>query len=138
MAERRLCTFRLADLRIGIDVGRVQEVLADPHVTPVPLAGAAVAGLLNLRGQILTVIDGRARLGLPPRRGPGERHVILQAGGENVSFVVDADDEVVDIDGDAIEEMPTTVSESIRGCALGTYRMERDLVVLLDIDLVLA
>lgn len=116
----------------------MQEVLADPHVTPVPLAGSAIAGLLNLRGQILTVVDGRARLGLPPRDAPGGTHVILHGKGATVSMVVDADDEVVDIDSDALEEVPTTVSETIRACAVGAHELEHDLLIVLDVDLVLA
>ena len=138
MAERQLCTFRIGELLVGIDVGRVQEVLADPEVTPVPLAGATVAGLLNLRGQILTVVDGRARLGLELGDVPGRTHVILHEKGETVSLVVDADDEVVEIDDGALEEVPTTVSETIRACALGAHELDGDLLVVLDVDAVLA
>lgn len=137
MAEQQLCTFRIGALRVGIDVGRVQEVLADPDVTPVPLAGSAIAGLLNLRGQILTVVDGRVRLGLPPRESPGRTHVILHEGAETVSLVVDADDEVVEIEHDGLEDVPTTVPEAIRACALGAYKLEHDLLIVLDVDLVL-
>lgn len=137
MAERQLCTFRLAGLRVGIDIGRVQEVLADPEVTPVPLAPLAIAGLLNLRGQIVTVIDGRSRLGLPPDDNVVGTHVILRNGGEIVSLVVDSDDEVVDIDSDQLEEVPTTVSETIRSCVSAAYMLD-DLLLVLDVDLVLA
>lgn len=137
MAEAQLCTFRLAGLHVGIDIGSVQEVLADPDVTPVPFAPRAVAGLLNLRGQILTVVDGRARLELPTREAGGATHVILHHGSEIVTLVVDTDDEVVDIETDEIEDVPTTVSEIIRGCAIGAYKLDDDLLLVLDIDQVL-
>lgn len=138
MAERQLCTFRIGDLRVGIDVDRVQEVVADPAVTPVPLTDPAVAGLLNLRGQILTVIDGRARLGLDADGERGRTHVILHGKGEAVSLVVDADDEVVEIDEGALEEVPTTVSDAIRACAVGSHDLDGELLVVLDVDVVLA
>ena len=69
-ARRRFCTFNLNQLWFGIPVERVQEVIASPAVTPVPLAPRAVAGLINLRGQIVTVIDPRRRLGCENRQPP--------------------------------------------------------------------
>jgi purine-binding chemotaxis protein CheW len=60
----RLCTFYLDELWFGLGVASVQEVLPAPAITPVPLAPRAVAGLVNLRGQIVTAIDLRRRLGL--------------------------------------------------------------------------
>ena len=138
MPERQLCTFRLAGLHVGIDIGRVQEVLTDPDVRPVPLASAAVVGLINLRGQILTVVDGRARLGLPPRESAGETHVILHEGGEAVSLVVDRDDEVIEIDPADLEAVPSTVNETIRAFTTGAYKLDDDLLLVLDVDLVLA
>ena len=68
-ATRRFCTFNLDRLWFGIPVERVQEVIASPAVTPVPLAPRAVTGLINLRGQIVTVIDLRRRLGFEERPG---------------------------------------------------------------------
>ena len=138
MAERQLCTFRIGDLNVGIDVERVQEVVAGPSVTAVPLAAHAIAGLINLRGQVLTVVDGRARLGLAPGDGGGRTHVILRADGEAVSLVVDADDEVVEIDEDAMEPVPTTVSEAIRACAVGAHERGDEMLIVLDVDAVVA
>jgi len=65
-AERRFCAFRLDRLWFGIAVERVQEVISPPAITPVPLAPLAVAGLVNLRGQIVTVIDLAAVIGGEP------------------------------------------------------------------------
>ena len=66
----RICTFHVADQLFGISVHVVQEVLVAQTVTPVPLAPPAVQGVVNLRGQIVTVIDLRCRLELPPEQ-PG-------------------------------------------------------------------
>ena len=136
MADLQLCTFRLAELLVGIDVHLVREVLADPDVTPVPLAPPGIAGLLNLRGQILTVVDGRARLGFATDASAGRTHVIVDDGGELMSMVVDRDDDVIDIDDDDLEEVPTTVGESIRTCATGAYKLDGELLVVLDVDAV--
>lgn len=138
MADRRLCTFRLAGLRIGIDIDRIREVLADPEVTPVPLAPPSVTGLLNLRGQILTVVDARTRLSLPSVETDRAAHVIVEHGDEVVSLVVDDEDEVIDVDEDDLEPVPTTVSEAIRRCASGSYQLSPGLLVVLDVDILLA
>ena len=138
MADRRVCTFRLADLHVGIDIGRVREVLAAPEVTPVPLAAPAVTGLINLRGQILTVVDARARLSLPPGDGDRSTHVIVEHAGEAVSVVVDVDDEVVDVTAEDVEPVPTTVGEPIRRCAIGSYQLSPGLLIVLDVDILLA
>jgi purine-binding chemotaxis protein CheW len=138
MADRRVCTFRLADLHVGIDIDRVREVLAAPAVTPVPLAPPAVSGLINLRGQILTVVDARARLSLPPASADRSTHVIVELAGEVVSVVVDTEDEVVDVVNDGLEPVPTTVGESIRRCASGSYQRSSGLLVVLDVDILLA
>lgn len=139
MAERRICTFELAGLRVGFDIGRVREVLTAPEVTPVPLAPPAVAGLINLRGRILTVVDARTQLSLAPTGDePSATHVIVDHAGEAVSIVVDADGEVLDIDQAGIEPVPTTVSDSIRRCASGSYQLPAGLLVVLDVDVLLA
>ncbi|MEO8695785.1 MAG: chemotaxis protein CheW, partial [Acidimicrobiales bacterium] len=63
MSQRRFCTFYADGLLLGIAIERVEEVLRDQTITPVPLADPAIAGLINLRGQIVTAIDARRRLG---------------------------------------------------------------------------
>lgn len=138
MGERRICTFALAGLRIGFGIEHVREVLAAPDVTPVPLAPPAVVGLMNLRGRILTVVDARTRLGLPAGDHVRPTHVIVEHAGEVVSVVVDADDEVIDVDDAALGPVPTTVSEPIRLCATGAYQLSPGLLVVLDVDSLLA
>ena len=91
-----------------------------------------------MTGQILTVVDGRARLGLPAREtNAGGTHVILRHGTEIVSLVVDSDEEVVDIEEDALEDVPTTVSDAIRSCSIGAHRLPEELLLVLDVDLAL-
>jgi purine-binding chemotaxis protein CheW len=98
-----------------------------------------VAGLLNLRGQILTVIDARARLALSPR-APGARcaHAILRTEDEAVSFLVDRAGDVVEIEGDAVDGVPTTIPPAIAEVLTGVFPLEAELLLLLDVDVALS
>src|SRR5690349_9788083 len=96
--SRQLATFTLDGHSFGIAVEQVQEVLRSQSRTRVPLAPPAVAGLVNLRGQVLTAIDLRTQLGLPPREGAEPMVVVVRVGGEPISLLVDAIGDVVDVD----------------------------------------
>src|SRR6266849_6579396 len=84
------CTFTVAGRFFGIDVLNVQEVLRFQEVTPVPLAPGVIEGLINLRGQIVTAIDMRRRLGLPPRE-PGvlPMNIVVRTQDNSASLQVD-------------------------------------------------
>jgi purine-binding chemotaxis protein CheW len=127
------CTFRVGGLLVGVDVERVQEILHDPELTPVPLAHDSVVGLLNLRGQIVTAIDARRRLGLDSRN-PEERtaHVIVRCRSEAVSLVVDVEDEVVEVE--APHDVPETFSSDIRQLVTGVHELDSRLLLVLDAD----
>lgn len=129
------CTFRVDGLLVGVDVDRVQEVLHEPEVTPVPLAHESVAGLLNLRGQIVTAIDARRRLGLS-ERNPEERvaHVILRCQSEAVSLIVDVEDEVVDVNHEAADDVPETLGGAVRDLLTGIHQLDKGLLLVLDAD----
>jgi purine-binding chemotaxis protein CheW len=129
------CSFRVGGLLVGVEVERVQEVLHDPEVTPVPLAHESVLGLLNLRGQIVTAIDARRRLGLS-ERGAKEAtaHVIVRGQAEAVSLVVDIEAEVVDVNAEAVDEVPETLSSAIRDLLTGIHQLDTGLLLLLDAD----
>lgn len=127
-----LATFQVGGLLLGLDVSAVQEVLADQVVTPVPLAPAGVLGLVNLRGQLVTAVDARHRLGLDPR-GADEPcvHFIIRSDDDVVSLVVDRATEVVDVDEGAYEEVPALVDEAIRTLVTGAYKLEHALLLVL-------
>ena len=135
MSGRRFCTFHVGELLLGVEVDLVQEVLGEEPMTRVPLADPWVSGLLNLRGQIVTAIDARRRLGLPAR-GPGERtaNVVLRTAEGAVSLVVDREGDVVDLPDTEIEPLPENVSPAIRGVVTGTCKVEEGLLLMLDAD----
>jgi len=140
MNPTRYCTFEVGGLLIGIDIDNVQEVLRGQEITSVPLAHPSVLGLVNLRGQIVTAIDARRRLGLPDR-GPedGGTHVIIRSDGEAVSLIVDAEGEVVDVESDAMEHVPETLGSEIRDLLTAIYELdESSLLLVLEADRVLS
>ncbi len=131
----QFCSFRLAHLTFGIEVDRVQEVLRSQALTPVPLAHDVVRGLINLRGQIVTAIDLRRRLNLPERE-PGEEpmNIVVRTSGGELSLLVDAIGDVVDVDEGTFEGPPETLDGVARELITGTYKLDDRLLLVLDTD----
>jgi len=131
----RLATFWAGGLLLGVDVTMVQEVLSAQAITPVPLAPVGVLGLLNLRGQLVTAVDARQRLGLPERPpDSGVVNFIIRTDDEAVSLVADRAGEVIEVDQGAYEEVPELVDESIRTLVTGAYKLDRALLLVLDAE----
>lgn len=131
----QVATFTLAGVHYGIEMLRVQEALRGQSRTPVPLAEPSVAGLINLRGQVVLTIDLRTRLGLEPLAADLEpMMVVVQVGGESISLLVDDIGDVIDVAGRQLEAPPDTISTSLREVLLGVYQLENILLLALDID----
>jgi len=137
MLERRqFCTFCLNGSFFGIELARVQEVLRYQEMTPVPLAPRSVAGLINLRGQIVMALDMRRRLDFPPRE-PGVlpmNVVIRNQEGTPVSFLVDEIGEVLEVDESAHEPTPHTLSAVVRQLTPSAYKLSGCLMLVLDTE----
>ncbi len=130
----QLCTFRVGDLYLGIDVLEVEEVLYQADLTAVPHAAPAVCGLINLRGQIATTIDLRNRLGLEPRDEEARPiHVVVRSAGESISLLVDSIGDVLEVDPAAYEPPPETTTGPARDLILGAYKLEDELLLTLDV-----
>ncbi len=130
-----LVTFALEDVLLGVDVGAVQEVLGEVTVTAVPLAPPAVAGLVNLRGQVLLAVDLRARMGRPPRPADAPMaSVILRTEQGQVCLVVDHIGEVVRTQDDQFEPPPDTLTGAARALVHGAYKLQHRLLLSLDIE----
>ena len=131
----QLVTFRLGGALYGVDVTQVQEVLHQQQRTRVPLAPRTVAGLVNLRGQVVLAVDLRARLALPDRaEGDDPMMVVVRVGGETVSLLVDHVGEVVTVGPATFEEPPDTLPRVMRSLVLGAHKLDHDLLLLLDVD----
>jgi purine-binding chemotaxis protein CheW len=113
-------TFFLADEMLAVPVEAVQEVLLDQPLTPVPLAPSHVAGLLNLRGQVMPAIDLRERLHFPSRaRGARRSFLVLKRDGMLTSVVVDAIGDVLDLPADGWRPPPETLAARHRELVFG-------------------
>lgn len=133
--EEQFCTFRLGGLLFGVEVLCVQEVLLDQRMTRLPLVDSVIKGLINLRGQIVTAIDLRARLGMPPLDEDSKpMNVVVRSGETAYSLIVDEIGDVVDVDPNAFEEPPETLTGQARELILGAYKLEDTLLLVLDTE----
>lgn len=132
---RQYCTFFVAGMHLGLEVLEVQEVLRIQPMTRVPLAPSVVRGLINLRGQIVTALDLRTRLGLPPRAGgKPPMNVVARASDGAVSLLVDEIGDVLEVSADSFERPPPTLQGEARRLIRGVHKLEGGLLLLLDID----
>ena len=132
-------TFVVDGLVLGLPVGRVEEVLRRQSLTRVPLASGAIGGLLNLRGQIVTTIDLRARLGLP-LRAPDACHlnVVIRSSEGVFSLLVDSIGDVVSLDRAAFDLVPENVPAHFRDLIAGAYKLPDRLLFVLVVDRVVS
>ena len=129
----QLSTFHVGKYLFGVDVSLVQEVVRLQQITPVPLAVPEIAGLINLRGEVLTAIDLRSRLGLPPADGGREPvNVVVRVDDEPVSLLVDEIGGVLEVSQVPFEQTPSTVDERVRGLLLGAYTLPDRLLLALN------
>ncbi len=134
-SSRQLCTFLLGGQLFGVDVTRVQEVFRWQEMTRVPLASRDIRGLINLRGQIVTAIETRRRLGMPEREGSGlPMNVLVRTDDGVVSLLVDEIGDVVEVDESSFEPPPATMAHASRDFVRGVYKLESGLLLLLDTE----
>jgi len=134
--SRQYCTFRLDGHLFGVPVESVQEVLKQQELTTVPHAPAGIEGLINLRGQIITTLDMRSRLGLQPRTDSSSviDVVVRTADGDVVSLLVDEIGDVLEPGPEYFEELPETVPASIRGTVTSVCKLDGQLMLVLDTE----
>lgn len=139
----QLSTFVVGKYLFGVDVSLVQEVVRLQSITPVPLAAPEIAGLINLRGEVLTAIDLRVRLGMQPAAAddPNRRepvNVVIRVDDEPVSLLVDEIGGVLEVAQVPFEQTPSTVDERVREMLLGAYTLPDRLLLALNAQRVLA
>ncbi len=131
---QQFTTFTLDGHLFGVEVETVQEVIRYQAATRVPLAPPAIGGLINLRGQVITAIDLRRRLGMPDRAaGALPMNVVLRTEDGAVSLLVDQIGEVVETDAAHFEVPPDTVSPAARALIRGAYKLDASLLLSLDV-----
>lgn len=138
MGTRQFSTFVVDGHLLGIEVTRVQEVIRYQEMTRVPLAPPEVSGLINLRGQIVTAMDLRRRLGLPERAADElPMNVVIGVDDGAVSLLVDAIGDVLEVAEERFEEPPETLRGDVRDFIRGAYKLEGDLLLELNTDRVI-
>lgn len=133
--QREYVTFRLAGQLVGIPVLSVHDVLNAQNITKIPLAPESVAGVLNLRGRIVTAIDLRRHLGFPPRDDESEyMSIVVEYRDEPYSLQIDEVGDVLSLPADDMESNPVTLDDRLRVISDGVYRLDNDLMVILDVE----
>lgn len=136
---RQLCTFLIDNMLFGVDVMNVQEVIRYQEMTAVPLASSTVRGLINLRGQIVTAIDMRARLGIAARDvSELPMNVVATTADGVVSLLVDEIGDVLEVEERTFERAPETLSATFRELVPGVFKLDGRLLLLLDAEKVAA
>ncbi|HHZ88777.1 MAG TPA: chemotaxis protein CheW [Chromatiales bacterium] len=128
-------TFRLADETYGINVMQIQEVLRVTEIAPVPGAPNYVLGIINLRGNVVTVIDTRTKFGLMPKQVDDlSRIVIIESDGQVVGMMVDSVAEVADVRESEIDSAPNVGNNESSRYIQGVCSREDYLLILVDLN----
>ena len=141
---RQYSTFKVADMFLGIELSRVQELMRYQEMACVPLAPFAVEGLINLRGQIVTALDMRRILGFPPvavvpgRDAALPMNIVVHCEGGAVSLLVDEICDVLDVPLACSTQLPENLPAAQRTLLQGVYQLESCLLLVLDTDRVIS
>ena len=128
-------TFRLGDEKYGINVMQVQEVLRITEIAPVPGAPSYVLGIINLRGNVVTVIDTRNRFGLMSKEtDDSSRIVIIETEDHIIGILVDSVAEVVELRASEIETAPNVGNDESSKYIQGVTSIENELLILVDLN----
>lgn len=131
-------TMRVENQMFGVEVKNVRDVLRHQKITPIPLAPPEVAGSLNLRGRIVTVINLRKRLELTETMtNKDSTFVVIELKGELYSLMVDSVIEVLTIPSTHIEKTPANLGNAWKDIATGIHKLPEELIVLVDVQALL-
>ena len=131
-------TFFIGDQMFGIPVLRVQDILTPDIIAPIPLAPKEVKGSINLRGRIVTVVDVRVCLGMPEKQGKTvSMSVTVGQDHDLYTLLVDKIGDVIGLSKDLYEKNPGTLDTKWREFSNGVFRLEKNLLVVLDLDALL-
>lgn len=134
-AAGQYATFRVADLFLGIEVSKVQELIRHREMSAIPLAPPAVEGLINLRGQIVIAIDTRCSLGLPRAAHEDARvNIVLKSNDAVISLLVDEICDVLDVPASACAALPDNMPVEQRRLIEGVFHVKQGLMLVLDTD----
>jgi purine-binding chemotaxis protein CheW len=138
-SDLQFATFYVGDLLLGVDIRQVQEINHQLDVTPVPRSPDYVRGVINLRGEVATVVDLRRVLGLDPAEATREsRNLIVHWQNESIGLWVDRIADILTVSAGEISPSPSNVDGVDGRFFHGVYTMESEIVVILNIEQVFA
>jgi purine-binding chemotaxis protein CheW len=133
--EHKFCTFFVDQYFFGVDISQVQEVIRYQEMTGVPLSNSVIRGLINLRGQIVTAVDLRRRLGfLPLAEGCFPMNVVIRTEDGALSLLVDEISDVLDVSEELFENPPENLSGETRAMIRHVCKLKDGLLLILDIE----
>lgn len=130
--SRYLC-FQLGKEEFAIPLLVVREVLGIPEITPVPQAPPHFVGIMNLRGQVISVMDLRTKLGIKPQDSSEKSIIILDLGGASLGVIVDCVNSVQNLDAESAIEKPSLENTKSNEFIMGVFKKEDHLTMILDI-----
>lgn len=133
-SQNQYVSFLIGEQLLGVPVDIVQEVLNPQAIARTPKARPEIAGLLNLRGQIVTAVDLRKRLHLPENpTGKPSMNVVIRHKGESYSLLVDEVGDVINVSSEQFESAPPTLDAHWKSLISGVFRLEEKLFVVLHV-----
>jgi purine-binding chemotaxis protein CheW len=137
--EMEFVTVTVAGQMLGLPINRVHDVFVVSEMTTVPLAQSEIAGLLNLRGRVVTAVSLRRRLGLKEKHDIERRMAVgLENHGEAYGLLVDEVGEVLKLDPEEMQPNPVHMDRRWVGLSQGVHQLQGELLIVLDVDAVLA
>ena len=137
--EYQLVVFTIGDEEFGVDISQVREIVRLVQITYLPKAPVFIEGVVNLRGQVLAVIDLSKRLGVSSKeRGETTRIIVVEVGENTVGMIVDSVSEVLRLSSENVEEVPSLVDTEVPEHYIrGVGKLKDRLLVLLDLNKIL-
>src|SRR4051812_19038944 len=137
--QMEFVTVSVAGQLLGLPINRVHDVFVVSEMTTVPLAPSEIAGLLNLRGRVVTAVSLRRRLGMSDAENSDRRMAVgLENQGEAYGLLVDEVGEVLKLAPDAMQPNPVHMERRWVGLSQGVHQLQDRLLIILDVDAVLA
>jgi purine-binding chemotaxis protein CheW len=136
----QLVTFRLDDKDFGIPITQVYEIIFVPSISPIPKAPRSIIGVINLRGEIIPVIDLRIQFGQPAATYPSKRQriVITVSQGKVIGLLVDEVTEVLRVSVESMEALPNSIATVDTEYIKAIYKLPQRIVILLYLDRILS
>lgn len=135
----QVVSFRLGGEEYGVDIAQVQEIIRMVEITHVPRAPHFMEGVINLRGQLIPIIDLRTRFGMPRIQATkSTRIVVTEIGSKRVGIVVDAVSEVLNIPIENVEDAPEMIAGVGTEYIQGVGKMNERLIIMLDLTMVMS